>query len=256
MKFQSLSALILGAGLLQASASPLRVMIVSSIQEAQPPVNLRYGHAMMDSNAANIASVHPSPAGPGAATFRKGARPCGGRFRQKAVELSNMFRQAVGWPTIETEGSKHTNGPMIQVVPFIGSPPTFIEVQKHRGGHLEGKFRGGEGVHILPVGNLPHPHPHHDYQFPMYRETFFVRFQRALMSLGPWEGRAVAFVIGCGIGVLLRMFWVLTVVTFRAIKGQGADEHEYSHITFAKPMTPRSSSCLLPSTLSPTRRLL
>ncbi len=39
------------------------------------------------------------------------------------------------------------------------------------------------------------------------------------MNLGRWEGRAVAFVIGCGIGVLLRMFWVLAVVSFRTVRG-------------------------------------
>lgn len=39
------------------------------------------------------------------------------------------------------------------------------------------------------------------------------------MNLGRWEGRAVAFVIGCGIGVLLRMIWVLALVTFRTVRG-------------------------------------
>jgi len=53
------------------------------------------------------------------------------------------------------------------------------------------------------------------------------RIHRALMSLGPWEGRAVAFVLGCGIGVLLRMFWVMTVVMYRAIKGRNG-EAEYT----------------------------
>jgi len=39
------------------------------------------------------------------------------------------------------------------------------------------------------------------------------------MNLGQWEGRAVAFVIGCGIGVLIRMFWVLAIVSYRACRG-------------------------------------
>jgi len=50
------------------------------------------------------------------------------------------------------------------------------------------------------------------------------------MNLGRWEGRAVAFVLGCGIGVLLRMFWVLAVVFYRAVKGSKAEELEYTHI--------------------------
>jgi len=47
--------------------------------------------------------------------------------------------------------------------------------------------------------------------------TFFARIQKALYALSPWEGRALAFVVGCGIGVLLRMFYVFTVLAVRAI---------------------------------------
>ncbi|KAF8068603.1 hypothetical protein FPV67DRAFT_1668681 [Lyophyllum atratum] len=52
------------------------------------------------------------------------------------------------------------------------------------------------------------------------------RVHVALMVLGPWEGRAVAFVLGCGIGVLLRMFWVLAIVSYRLIKGPKEDENK------------------------------
>jgi len=48
---------------------------------------------------------------------------------------------------------------------------------------------------------------------------FLHRVHRALMSLGPWEGRIVAFVLGCGIGVLLRMVWVLAVLLVRGVRG-------------------------------------
>jgi len=44
------------------------------------------------------------------------------------------------------------------------------------------------------------------------------RVHRALISLGPWEGRIVAFVLGCGIGVLLRMFWVSAVLLVRGVR--------------------------------------
>ena len=51
------------------------------------------------------------------------------------------------------------------------------------------------------------------------------------MTLGPWwEGRAVAFVVGCGLGVLLRMLWVLSVVFVRALKGGNDEETEYREI--------------------------
>ncbi|KAF8875483.1 hypothetical protein CPB84DRAFT_1884719 [Gymnopilus junonius] len=49
-----------------------------------------------------------------------------------------------------------------------------------------------------------------------------------------WEGRTVAFVLGCGISVLLRLFWVLSIVMYCAIRGRRDDEHEYTHITFVE----------------------
>lgn len=72
------------------------------------------------------------------------------------------------------------------------------------------------------------------------------RLQYSLINLGLWEGRAVAFVIGlfnflpqkaathstykffigCGIGVLLRMFWVLAIVGYRSLRSsRNGDEY-------------------------------
>jgi len=51
------------------------------------------------------------------------------------------------------------------------------------------------------------------------------RLHLALMMLGKWQGRAVAFVVGCGLGVLLRMFFVLTVILYRSVRcGSQAEE--------------------------------
>ncbi|KAJ6483916.1 hypothetical protein C8R45DRAFT_757782, partial [Mycena sanguinolenta] len=58
--------------------------------------------------------------------------------------------------------------------------------------------------------------------------SFLMRVHFALMSLGAWEGCAVAFVLGCGIGVLLRMFWVLAVLAFRAVRGPSSSGAEYA----------------------------
>jgi len=58
------------------------------------------------------------------------------------------------------------------------------------------------------------------------------RLSHALRVLGPWEGRAVAFVLGCGIGVVLRMIYVLILVTCRMFRSPAqpgeddADEEE------------------------------
>ncbi|KAF8587992.1 hypothetical protein K439DRAFT_716941 [Ramaria rubella] len=54
--------------------------------------------------------------------------------------------------------------------------------------------------------------------------TFVQRLSHALMMLGPWEGRAVSFILGCGIGVLIRMFWVLAVLAIRSVKGKKQEE--------------------------------
>lgn len=54
-----------------------------------------------------------------------------------------------------------------------------------------------------------------------------VRLEEALMALGPWEGRAVAFVIGAGIGVLLRMLWVFGVLIYR---GCSAEDKDYEAV--------------------------
>jgi hypothetical protein len=45
--------------------------------------------------------------------------------------------------------------------------------------------------------------------------SFFGRLHRAFLTLSPWEGRALSFVVGCGIGVLLRMLYVFSVLAYR-----------------------------------------
>ncbi|KAG9125471.1 hypothetical protein FRC07_007466 [Ceratobasidium sp. 392] len=50
----------------------------------------------------------------------------------------------------------------------------------------------------IPVNPLPTHHRHH--MRPLHRRpSFMVRLNHALASLGPWEGRAVSFVLGCGV---------------------------------------------------------
>ena len=66
--------------------------------------------------------------------------------------------------------------------------------------------------------------------------TFTQRVQRALYALSPWEGRAVAFVMGCGLGVMLRMLFVFVVLGARFLSKRnsqfavalcGVPEEEY-----------------------------
>ncbi|KAF8530387.1 hypothetical protein BU17DRAFT_11671, partial [Hysterangium stoloniferum] len=64
-------------------------------------------------------------------------------------------------------------------------------------------------------------------------KAFVQRLTHALMMLGPWEGRIVSFVLGCGIGVLLRIVWVLAVLAVRSVRGKKqADEFLADEVIF------------------------
>ncbi|TFK44067.1 hypothetical protein BDQ12DRAFT_730183 [Crucibulum laeve] len=219
MKLSLTSAILAGAGLAQVAAVPLRVIMVSSSQDVSPPTGMRFGHP--------VPHVAGMPA-----TMKGQHRPCGSRFRQKAIEMSNAFRQALGLPLIETEHKHEMHGGMVKLMPFVGTPPTFISI--HPNGS-EGKTRGGDNIRIMPVSNLPHPHPHHGYHRrpvnSLEESSFGLRLQNALLELGTWEGRAIAFVLGVGMGVLFRLVWVLCIIAFRAFRGEREQEHEYSPVT-------------------------
>jgi len=208
MKFAFLPLLAAGAfGL--AIASPIRVVVVSSINQDVTP-SVRLGHAAATVNG-NIASVN------------KPNTPCPGKLmREKAISISNAFRKALGFPLIETDQPSSSTNPKgydhsgiihIKPLPFIGTP-----------------INTDDEEHVAHV----HPHHHHmKHHHHHHRKdaSFLWRVHHALMALGPWEGRAVAFVLGCGIGVLLRMFWVITIVVYRMLKGESEDEgaaHEYT----------------------------
>jgi len=211
-------AVVLAAGIAQVAAQPIRLVIVSSsIQES--PERLRFGHGIEQPPA-----VAKLVKGPGYKTMIEGAmvpRPCGGRarlgpIREKGIEISNAFRQALGWPLIEVPnkavdikmihpGGEHTTRP---------GPPS----------------RGGPHHPPPPPHHGPKHHHHHHKHHGKHGQGFMTRLHSSIMNLGTWEGRAVAFVLGCGIGVLLRMFWVLAIVTYRAVKGQREEEHEYSPV--------------------------
>jgi len=151
-------------------------------------------------------------------------KPCRGRmnrFRQKGIEISNTFRKALGLPLIQT-GPFLTGGGEVHILP-VGESFIWETKPQPNGGDYK----------IVPLVKLPHPHHVHQSHghlghHAMGRQGSFTdRLNRSLMNLGRWEGRLVAFVLGCGIGVLLRMFWVLAIVTYRAIRGPREIEHQY-----------------------------
>ncbi|KAJ7860346.1 hypothetical protein B0H13DRAFT_2355664 [Mycena leptocephala] len=200
MKLSIVPLAVACTGLL-ASASPLRVIVVSSSVEtihSGPVAHLRPPHATQEADNSAITKQHA---------------PCGARLRQKVSSMSNAFKIAFGF-AVEPKNGKPAPTPLV-----------------------EGKFPGGERLHILPMSAMPvapHRGHHHGQGFHHKKQaSFLMRVHFALMSLGPWEGRAVAFVLGCGIGVLLRMFFVMAVLSYRMIKGQRSpseDEDEYTVI--------------------------
>jgi len=132
-------------------------------------------------------------------------------MRAKAIAISNAFRKVLGLPLIEAharphvDGEKEAHGGIVRIMPspFIDTPVEEGEMQKA-----------------------------HHHQHKQHKDSFMRRIHHALMSLGPWEGRAVAFVIGCGIGVLLRMVWVMGIITYRMIRGERDEESDYTTIVF------------------------
>ncbi|KAI0646016.1 hypothetical protein C8Q79DRAFT_729598 [Trametes meyenii] len=244
MRTTALSALVLLSASL-VSASPIRV-IVTTHQEVSS--NVHYGHALGAAGAADVAHLNviaasafasPLPAHTDGTHHAPSRRPCGS-MRVKALEVSNAFRAMFGFPPIAPDlpphvPADHKDG-LVQIMPvpvppfalkpqpdgaehkapilpFVGTPvrPAFVE---------SGAGAGEEGWGVRAGG----PPVHRMHRFHRHHGSFLRRVHHALMALGPWEGRAVAFVLGCGIGVLLRMVWVMVLVTARAIRGGSGRE--------------------------------
>ncbi|KAJ7354403.1 hypothetical protein DFH08DRAFT_44158 [Mycena albidolilacea] len=216
MKFSILPIALACSGLV--NANPLRVIVVSS--------HVSHGEAVSGADGtALVAHMRPVAAPQHA--------PCSGKgFRQKATGLADSLRIAFGFHGHNNDN--HDNS-QTKPLPFIalGHPvPAPVPAE-----HLSGEpwwFTNKAAVpeHARPLTHGPNGghgrFRHHHHEEP----SFLMRVHYALMSLGPWEGRAVAFVLGCGLGVLLRMVWVLAVVAVRVVRGnnssQEQDEHEYA----------------------------
>jgi len=216
MKLLSFATIVAVAGIAQVVAVPLLV-VTSNIT---PSFNHHPGHAVEGKTEF--------------VKMRKG--PChGSRFRQKSVEISNLFRQALGLPLIKSDGHHGLDDGKVRILPFIGTPNIFAPVHPVHGKDTEGAIK------FITIETPPHDgrhhhgghhHHRHGHHHHLGKGSFIDRMHYSIVNLGRWEGRAVAFVLGCGIGVLFRMAFVLGVVMYRAMKGQrGEDQHEYSQIT-------------------------
>lgn len=122
---------------------------------------------------------------------RKQPNQCTHMMKMKAEaewqRLQNALRGALGLPLIQEMTPPH---PMMSMRP--NSPPIGM-------------------VSVVP-------RPLRVYHFKHDDESFLDRLQRSVDNLGTWESRAVSFVMGCGLGVLLRMLFVFGVLFVRAFK--------------------------------------
>lgn len=78
--------------------------------------------------------------------------------------------------------------------------------------------RNGSPISTMSATSTPSSRPG-PWGYRRRPATFGGRLQRALYALSPWEGRAVAFVMGCGLGVLIRMLFVFVVLGVRLLSG-------------------------------------
>ncbi|KAI0266938.1 hypothetical protein BC834DRAFT_871663 [Gloeopeniophorella convolvens] len=190
MRVDSIHLLILGAGL--AAANPLSVMISTTEVSA-----IRLGHA----------AASPLPEVSSDASPTRMRHIC--KNMQKGIQdtASRLFA-AIG-----------LSGPSVSVTaPVTEGGVTRVQITHHRlvPTVVEPYTAGGGSVmrHGMHKGHEEHK----------LHGSLLNRVHRALMSLGPWEGRVVAFVLGCGIGVLLRMLWVLAVLSVRAFRSNPEPE--------------------------------
>ncbi|KAJ3778454.1 hypothetical protein FB446DRAFT_713595 [Lentinula raphanica] len=254
MKATTFSFILAGAGLLQANASPLRVVFVS--HEASLSSQAGSNNETVAQIQVQQLKPHPLQSVKAEGGSRRG---CAG---SRSLSISNTLRQALGLPLIETEFTHphHEGGKLEGAVHFLpfafGGPvwehhdddeyngPRVHYVHHNEDDELNFEEKEEEGrVHHNhhhhhhdmfasmedegeegPVHPHRHHRHHHHSKFHGHfhpRSSFVRRLHFAIMTLGPWEGRAVAFVLGCGLGVLLRMLWVLSVVAYRTFKGEG-----------------------------------
>ncbi|KAH8119133.1 hypothetical protein DFH11DRAFT_423982 [Phellopilus nigrolimitatus] len=206
----------------QVSASPVRIYLVSpehsdavSVERTEQNVDNAIAHMRWGLATANAPQPVPQPAhhifrlmaemghfvhhsdeATAANTLNMRKHHCGGGMRRKVIAVKNWLREKVGLPPIV--------------------PP--LHHKFHHGRpmpHRPERIHNDGAIHIMPLSRVHHRH-----------SSFVERIQKALMTLGPWEGRLIAFVLGCGIGSLLRMFYVLIVLTYRSFASRRDEEME------------------------------
>jgi len=133
----------------------------------------------------------------------------------KAQSLSDGLRRIFSLASIVRPASgAHASGPVphhgpessegtLHILPFIPSDST------------------SSSDPALYHSNNVHHHNHHNH-------PFVARLGHAIRSLGPWEARVVAFVLGCGFGALLRILFMFCLIAIRALRNRSQQHVELS----------------------------
>ncbi len=197
------------------TASPIRVVVVTSHQSVSS--NSDWG------GLRPILAEAPRPAMAAATTTEimqhHGAeRHFCASMRDKAIALSNKFRETFGLPIIDMK--PHVAAPSLspipapqdmpnlRIVPYVGAANVARPIDTTPFPSSNAPYRGD--LHILPIKPTPFPGGNAPYRGDLHilpvgkpighqrriRGSFLHRVHQALMTLGPWEGRAVAFVLG------------------------------------------------------------
>jgi len=64
-------------------------------------------------------------------------------------------------------------------------------------------------------------------------DDLYAGFFASLKKLSNWENNAVIFVIGYGMGVIVWLFLILTIISYRVLTGETrrhGEQYEYAHV--------------------------
>jgi len=206
------------------SAAPIRLVAVSSgLSNGTPDLSNykeiqyheinsfsapRLGHTA----AAPVPSVQTWTGTEPSSSIHKTASGCGG-IRAKMERIGSKWRQFFGMPQILYGTTKSRTAIPVGEYRIL---PVVEPSMAHRQGDVVMTMDVPVGVGVAVRHSL-------HYAGRYRHDSFLARLHRALNQLGPWEGRAMAFVIGCGLGVLLRMFFVLAVVLIRSHRSTSSE---------------------------------
>ncbi|QRW08368.1 hypothetical protein RhiLY_07367 [Ceratobasidium sp. AG-Ba] len=172
-----------------------------------PPFTLTYHPAPTDRPMIMTA---PNPTMPLQSGYRPSYRP-----DREWIMFSDMLRAEINEKDTARRGGCHMRKMRHKSLQWGLSSRLFISTLDAHGREIHREYIS-EDRWLKPT-HRHHMRPSH------HNAPFYVRLTHALSSLGPWEGRAVSFVLGCGLGVLLRMLYVFAVLIVRGVRCRRAE---------------------------------